>query len=174
MQILRKRINFGHVSLLAIALFILPFMLIACDSGTDQADVREETKEAVEAMQNYAQDKREEYRDAVQNRLNEIKTQIQELRERTASLQKDVGQELQASIDSLDQNYENLKQNFAKMENSEQAEWDSVQAELNQALNGLEKAYQDAAAQLRAQDADMNNAVRGYKAKDTQPDTSNQ
>jgi archaellum component FlaC len=163
----RKILMSSRISLFAILSLSMPLLFLACDRGTDEAEVREKTEEAVEAMQEYAEEKREDYRETVRNRLNNIKTQIQELRERTAGLQREVGSELQTSLDTLNQSYEKLQQDFDGMRDSQKAEWDSIQAELNQALDGLEQAYQDAAAQLQARSQDSEGSVTGYQSGET-------
>lgn len=128
-------------------------VLSACEGGTDKAEVREETKEAVEAMKDYAEETQEEYRKAAQERLDNVKAQIQELRDRAANLQQDVGDEIQTSIDTLNRNYGKLEQQLTSLEKTERAKWNDMQAELDKALDDLEEAHRNAAAKLQVQES---------------------
>jgi DNA repair exonuclease SbcCD ATPase subunit len=133
------------VAIAAAAMLVLP---AACERRTDMAEVREETREAVETMQAYAKQQREEHREIMQERLKNIHAQIQALREELAGLQKQAATEIQGSIETLDQNFKKIDQELADIESTEKAEWDKIRAELNMAINELESAYQSAAQRL--------------------------
>ena len=120
----------------------------ACDRGTDKADVREKTQEAVEAMKAYAEQQRVEHREIMRDRLKNIHDQIQELRAELGDLQKDVRAELEGSIETLKQNYQAIDQELTGIERAEKAEWDKIRDELGMALKELETAYRSAAARL--------------------------
>lgn len=133
------------VAIAAVGMLVLP---AACERRTDMAEVREETREAVETMQAYAEQQRREHREIMQERLKNIHAQIQGLRTELAGLQKQAATELEGSIETLNQNFQKIDQELTNLERTEKTEWDKIRAELNMAINELESAYQSAAARL--------------------------
>jgi chromosome segregation ATPase len=103
-----------------------------------------ETKEALTAAAEYAQDQRDQYVAKFQQEIDELGTRIEELKNEAEGLNAEAKTKLEGVVRQLDEQRDNAAQKVDQLVTASGVVWKDVEDALAQALQSLEQSYEEA------------------------------
>jgi len=131
------------------------FALCGCgENGEDQSDasggettaqdVMDQTKDAAESAQDFAQGQVRDFRNTMSQRIDDVEQRISDLQARAEEMTGDAKERLQNTIDNLEERKNNFQQRLSEMQADSADAWDDVKSGIESAWNELDSAVDEA------------------------------
>jgi hypothetical protein len=120
-------------------------------SSVTAAQVRQETKEAVQTATAFATQQRNEYRAQMRQRLETIQAHVDALKAQLAQAPPDAAAEARRFFEQMEQQLATARAKADQPEATTEEAWESLRSELDAAIQGLEQSAEDVRARLTDQ-----------------------
>ena len=135
-----------------LAILCLSFIILSCGEGKESkvssGDVKKETKEAYETAAEYTKQQKEEFQREMQAKLDEYRKIIYELRVETEEMSAQVKANMNRHIEDLEAKRKAAEEKLAQLKSSSGKAWAEIKKGLDQAVNDLDQAYENASSQF--------------------------
>lgn len=111
---------------------------------TTAQDVMDQTKEAAESAQDFAQGQVSDFRNTMSQRIEDVEQRISDLQARAGEMTGDARDRLQNTIDNLEERKNNFQQRLSEMQANSADAWDDVKSGIQSAWNELDSAVDEA------------------------------
>ena len=139
MELLRLSIGVVGLSLL--------FFLVSCGGDstekTGAEDVKKETKEAVEAVQDYASEKKADFEEQIRQQLDALKQDIAQLESKVEAMGQDAQEGMEEQLAALKEQRQNLQAKLEQLQDAGNDTWQELKKESSQAMEDLKQSYED-------------------------------
>lgn len=139
MHLLRLSIGVVGLSLL--------FFLVSCGGDstetTDAEDVKNETKEALEAVQDYASEKKADFENQIRQQLDTLEQDIAQLESKVDAMGQDVQEGVEEQLADLKEQRQNLNAKLEQLQGAGNDTWQELKKESSQAMEDLKQSYED-------------------------------
>ena len=108
--------------------------------GTAQK-VKNETKEAAEAIKEYTLQQKEEYQKKLEAEIKEMHQKISDLEAQAAKATPEVKAKLKESADELQKKWEAIEKKFEELPKASGKAWEELKSKMDAAMDDLQKLY---------------------------------
>ncbi len=105
--------------------------------------VKTETKEAVQAMQDYTYAQKAEFVAATQKELSEIQTELDRLADRVDRSKGEAKADAKLRLDAVRENWARAKTQLAQAESASEATWNDVKRSLQKSRDELKESFEN-------------------------------
>lgn len=113
-------------------------------SGVSAQDVKQETKEALEATKEFTVQQKEDFQKKMQAELDRMQKQIDHLTAKADHAKKEAQAELNKAIGELQKQKDAAGKKLHELESASEKAWGDLKAGLNAVMEDLEKSYKRA------------------------------
>jgi CHASE3 domain sensor protein len=133
-------------------------VLLGCGSQEEPAQtkkpvtaqkVKQETKEAAEALKEYTLQQKEAYQKKLGTKLKEMQQKIADLKARAAKATPEAKAKLQENEAELQKKWDAAQKKFDELQKSSGQAWGELKSGTDAAMNDLEKAYNKAVSHFK-------------------------